>query len=94
MASPDLFEADVQRYLARARGEIVDVHPVSSAGSGVAASTPFKLGATYNVFDGEELLEASIASIRPLVQYVSVVFQTGMYSFVSVLVHTECPVAC
>jgi hypothetical protein len=36
-----------------------------------------KVGACYNVFDGEELLEASIRSIRGVVQYVCVVYQTG-----------------
>lgn len=35
-----------------------------------------KVGACYNVFDGEELLEASIRSIRGVVQYVCVVYQT------------------
>ena len=39
-------------------------------------STPMKLGATYNVFDGEELLEASIKSIKKNVDYVVVVYQT------------------
>lgn len=43
------------------------------------ATTPIlppKLGAAYNIFDGEELLEQSIRSIRPLVSYVVVVYQT------------------
>lgn len=35
-----------------------------------------KLGVSYNVFDGEELLEGSIKQIRGLVDYVSVVYQT------------------
>jgi hypothetical protein len=35
-----------------------------------------KLGAAYNVFDGEELLLRSIESIRPVVQFVAVVYQT------------------
>ncbi len=35
-----------------------------------------KLGAAYNVFDGEELLWRSIESIRPVVQFVVVVYQT------------------
>jgi hypothetical protein len=35
-----------------------------------------KLGAAYNVFDGEELLWRSIESIRPVVQFVAVVYQT------------------
>ena len=35
-----------------------------------------KLGACYNVFDGEELLEASIISIRDNVDFVVVVYQT------------------
>jgi hypothetical protein len=35
-----------------------------------------KLGISYNVFDGEELLESSINSIRENVDYVSVVYQT------------------
>jgi len=35
-----------------------------------------KLGVSYNVFDGEELLEGSIKSIRQSVDYISVVYQT------------------
>lgn len=35
-----------------------------------------KVGASYNLFDGEELLEASIRSIRDSVDYISVVYQT------------------
>jgi hypothetical protein len=35
-----------------------------------------KLGISYNVFDGEELLENSIKSIRKNVDYISVVYQT------------------
>jgi hypothetical protein len=35
-----------------------------------------KLGASYNLFDGEELIEKSILSIRDNVDYISVVFQT------------------
>ena len=35
-----------------------------------------KLGVSYNVFDGEELLECSIKSVRENVEYVSVVYQT------------------
>lgn len=35
-----------------------------------------KLGVSYNVFDGEELLEPSIKSIRDSVDFVSVVYQT------------------
>jgi hypothetical protein len=34
-----------------------------------------KLGISYNLFDGEELLEKSIKQIRNLVDYVSVVYQ-------------------
>ena len=34
-----------------------------------------KLGAAYNLFDGEELLEQSILSLRPIVSYVVVVYQ-------------------
>jgi len=34
-----------------------------------------KLGVSYNVFDGEELLENSIKSIRENVDYISVVYQ-------------------
>jgi len=34
-----------------------------------------KLGISYNVFDGEELLESSIRQIRNQVDYVSVVYQ-------------------
>lgn len=35
-----------------------------------------KFGVSYNIFNGEELLEASIKSIRESVDYVSVVYQT------------------
>jgi len=35
-----------------------------------------KIGASYNLFDGEELLEFSIMSIRDSVDYISVVYQT------------------
>lgn len=35
-----------------------------------------RLGISYNLFDGEELLESSIKSIRNEVDYVSVVYQT------------------
>jgi hypothetical protein len=35
-----------------------------------------KLGASYNLFDGEELLEYSIKSIRSSVDYISIVYQT------------------
>ena len=35
-----------------------------------------KLGASFNVFDGEELLEGSIKQIRQQVDYISVVYQT------------------
>ena len=34
-----------------------------------------KVGVSYNVFDGEELLEGSIKSIRESVDYISVVYQ-------------------
>jgi hypothetical protein len=36
---------------------------------------PMKLGVSYNLFDGEELLEASIKSIRRQVEYINVVYQ-------------------
>jgi hypothetical protein len=35
-----------------------------------------KLGVSYNLFDGEELIEGSIKQIRPEVDYISVVYQT------------------
>jgi len=35
-----------------------------------------KVGVTYNIFNGEELLEYSILSIRNVVDYVGVVYQT------------------
>lgn len=35
-----------------------------------------KLGVSYNIFDGEELLEGSIKQIRTEVDYISVVYQT------------------
>ena len=34
-----------------------------------------KLGISYNVFDGEELLEKSILCIRDQVDFISVVYQ-------------------
>ena len=34
-----------------------------------------KLGISYNIFDGEELLEDSIKSIKNKVDYISVVYQ-------------------
>lgn len=52
------------------------------AGAGVDYPDEVKVGACYNVFDGEELLEASIRSIRGVVQYVCVVYQTGMSWYV------------
>ncbi len=38
-----------------------------------------KLGISYNLFDGEELLEASINSVRDEVFHISVVYQTKSY---------------
>jgi hypothetical protein len=35
-----------------------------------------KVGISYNLFDGEELLEASIKSVRDNVDYISIVYQT------------------
>ena len=35
-----------------------------------------KLGVSYNIFDGEELLEGSIKQIKDQVDYISVVYQT------------------
>lgn len=35
-----------------------------------------KIGVSYNIFDGEELLEGSIKCIRDQVDYISVVYQT------------------
>ena len=35
-----------------------------------------KIGVSYNLFDGEELIENSIKSIRNNVDYISVVYQT------------------
>jgi len=35
-----------------------------------------KIGVSYNLFDGEELLESSIKSIRNNVDYISVIYQT------------------
>jgi len=55
-------------YLVRKRITI----PISKKWS----NTPKPLvGASYNLFDGEELLEDSILSIRKAVQHISVVFQ-------------------
>ena len=35
-----------------------------------------KIGVVYNVFDGEELLEGSIRSIREKVDFIVILFQT------------------
>ena len=35
-----------------------------------------KLGISYNLFDGEELLKDSIISVRDTVDYISIVYQT------------------
>jgi len=35
-----------------------------------------KLGVTYNIFDGEEMLFFSLRNLRPLVQHINVVYQT------------------
>lgn len=42
----------------------------------VKDTEPMKLGVSYNLFDGEELLESSIRCVREHVDYVSVVYQT------------------
>jgi hypothetical protein len=34
-----------------------------------------RLGVSYNIFDGEELLEASISQIRPCVDHINIVYQ-------------------
>jgi len=46
-------------------------------GSGTGAAETHKMGACYNLFDGHELLEYSIASIRSEVSFVCVVYQTS-----------------
>jgi hypothetical protein len=35
-----------------------------------------KLGVTYNIFDGEEMLFFSLRNLRPMVQHINVVYQT------------------
>ena len=40
------------------------------------ASVSMRLGVSYNIFDGEELLEHSIRCIREKVDYISIVYQT------------------
>ncbi|MFM6972171.1 MAG: hypothetical protein ACKOXJ_00940 [Alphaproteobacteria bacterium] len=35
-----------------------------------------KLGITYNLFDGEELLESSVKSVRESAEHINVVYQT------------------
>ena len=39
-----------------------------------------KLGVAYNVFDGEELLETSIQSVRPCADYICIVYQVPLCS--------------
>ena len=41
----------------------------------LTSAKDYRWGVSYSVFDGEELLEASIKSIRPEVDYVNVVYQ-------------------
>ena len=43
-------------------------------------SYKMKLGVSYNVFDGQELLESSIKSIRENVDYINVIYQNVSYS--------------
>ena len=38
-----------------------------------------KLGISYNLFDGEELLESSIKSVRNEAFHINVVYQTTSY---------------
>lgn len=38
-----------------------------------------KLGIAYNLFDGEELLEASLKSVREAADYICVIYQTESY---------------
>lgn len=38
-----------------------------------------KLGISYNLFDGEELLEASLKSVRPEADYINIIYQTESY---------------
>lgn len=79
----DAFESAVQAHLARMRGNtsanLSIGHEESGADVMETPPGPVKLGVAYNVFDGEELLEASIASVRPLAQYVCVVYQVGAF---------------
>jgi len=35
-----------------------------------------KLGCAYNIFDGEEMLIHSLNNLRPMVDYICVVYQT------------------
>jgi len=35
-----------------------------------------KLGVTYNIFDGEEMLFFSLRNLRPMVQHINVIYQT------------------
>lgn len=42
-------------------------------------SKKMKLGIAYNLFDGEELLEASLNSVRDCADYICVVYQTTSY---------------
>lgn len=37
-----------------------------------------KIGAIYNVFDSEELLKQSIESIKSIVDYIVIVYQTSI----------------
>lgn len=47
----------------------------ASAAEAESADGALRVGAAYNVFDGVELLKASILSVRPVVSFVCVVFQ-------------------
>ncbi len=59
------------------RRKIIKIHLAENAIYlfGKRITKPFKLGVSYNLFDGEELLEASIKSIRSQVDYINVIYQ-------------------
>ncbi len=76
-APPGLFE-DIDAILSKREGYSPHSRPTvcdESPSAPPADDPPPRLGAAYNLFDGEELLEASIRSLRPVVTYVVVVYQ-------------------
>ena len=53
-----------------------DGRPIGAGAAALAGPRSMKLGAAWNLFDCEELLEASVRSVRPAVDWMKVARQT------------------